>query len=88
MREERPVVQQGSMILPYFDDEVPVVSLADGTRYIPVVALCHMLGLCMFCGIWTVCSSTRETQASLHLQPGRFSSILAIGITCSTTARC
>jgi len=33
------------MILPYFDDEVPVVFLADGTRYIPVVALCRMLGL-------------------------------------------
>ena len=39
MREERPVVRQGTMILPYFDDEVPVVSLADGTRYIPVVML-------------------------------------------------
>ncbi len=45
MREERPVVQQGSMILPYFDDEVPVLYLADGTGYIPVVALCRMLGL-------------------------------------------
>src|SRR5258707_442074 len=45
MYEERPVVQQGTMILPYFDDEVPVVFLADGTRYIPVVALCRMLGL-------------------------------------------
>ena len=45
MREERPVVQQGFMILPYFDAEVPVVSLADGTRYIPVVALCRMIGL-------------------------------------------
>src|SRR6266567_4413110 len=45
MREERPVVQQGTMILPYFDAEVPVVSLADGTRYIPVVALCRMIGL-------------------------------------------
>jgi hypothetical protein len=45
MHEERPVVQQGTMILPYFDDEVPIVSLADGTRYIPVVVLCRMLGL-------------------------------------------
>jgi len=45
MHEEKPVVQQGTMILPYFDDEVPVVFLADGTRYIPVVALCRMLGL-------------------------------------------
>src|SRR2546426_10138406 len=33
------------MILPYFDDEVPVLCLQDGTSYIPVVALCKMLGL-------------------------------------------
>src|SRR6266581_3332899 len=45
MREERPEVQQGSMILPYFNDEVTVLYLADGTGYIPVVALCRMLGL-------------------------------------------
>jgi hypothetical protein len=45
MREERPVVQQGVMTLPYFDDEIPVVYLSDGTCYIPVVALCRMLGL-------------------------------------------
>jgi len=88
MGEDKPSVQQGVMTLPYFDAEVPIVYLADGAGYIPVVALCRMLGLCMFCGMWTVCSSTRETQASLHLQPGRFSSILAIGITCFTTGRC
>src|SRR6266849_3852946 len=70
--------------LPYFDDEVPVLYLADGTGYIPVVALCRMLGIHMFCGMWTVCSSTRETQASLHLLPGRFYSMLAKAITCST----
>jgi hypothetical protein len=40
-----PIVQQGVMTLPYFDDEVPVVYVADGTGYIPVVALCRMLGL-------------------------------------------
>jgi hypothetical protein len=39
------VVQQGTMRLSYFDYEVPVLSLPDGTRYIPVVALCRMLGL-------------------------------------------
>src|SRR6266699_3739577 len=33
------------MTLPYFDYEVPVLSLPDGTRYIPVVALCRMLDL-------------------------------------------
>jgi hypothetical protein len=88
MRESMPIVQQGVMTLPYFDDEVPIVYLADGAGYIPVVTLRRMLGLCMFCGMRTVCSSTRETQASLHLQPGHFSSILAIGITCSTPGRC
>ena len=45
MCEQTPVVRQGSMILPYFHKEVPVVSLADGTCYIPVVALCRLLGL-------------------------------------------
>jgi hypothetical protein len=45
MRESMPIVQQGVMTLPYFDDEVPVVYVADGTGYIPVVALCRMLGL-------------------------------------------
>ncbi len=39
------IVQQGTMILSYFDFEVPVLSLPDGTRYIPVVALCRMLDL-------------------------------------------
>jgi hypothetical protein len=45
MRESMPIVQQGVMTLPYFDDEVPVVYLADGFGYIPMVALCRMLGL-------------------------------------------
>ena len=39
------VIQQTTMILPYFDHEVPVLCLEDGARYIPVVALCKMLGL-------------------------------------------
>ncbi len=38
-------IQQTSMILPYFNEEVPVLCLQDGSRYIPVVALCRMLGL-------------------------------------------
>ncbi len=45
MGENKPIVQQGVMTLPYFDDEVPIVYLADGVGYIPVVALCRMLGL-------------------------------------------
>jgi hypothetical protein len=38
-------VQQATIVLPYFDEEVPVVYLADGTAYLPVRSLCHMLGL-------------------------------------------
>jgi hypothetical protein len=45
VEKEIPVIQQGTMTLPYFDYEVPVVYLANGTRYIPVVALCRMLDL-------------------------------------------
>jgi len=45
VEKERHDVQQGTMTLPYFDYEVPVLSLPDGTRYIPVVALCRMLDL-------------------------------------------
>ncbi len=45
--EERieQVIQQTTMILPYFDYEVPVLCLSDGSRYIPVITLCKMLGL-------------------------------------------
>jgi len=45
MGENKPSVQQAVITLPYFDAEVPVVYLADGAGYIPVVALCRMLGL-------------------------------------------
>ncbi len=45
MEQEPHDVQQGTMTLPYFNYEVPVLSLPDGTRYIPVVALCRMLDL-------------------------------------------
>src|SRR5215469_1178453 len=45
MGENKPSVQQAVMTLPYFDAEVPIVYLADSTGYIPVVALCRMLGL-------------------------------------------
>jgi len=33
------------MILPYFNEEMSVLCLQDGSRYIPMVALCRMLGL-------------------------------------------
>src|SRR5215469_14210166 len=45
MGENKPSVQQAVMTLPYFDYEVPIVYLADSAGYIPVVALCRMLGL-------------------------------------------
>jgi hypothetical protein len=43
--KQRQVIQQTTMMLPYFDEEVPVLYLADGTAYLPVRALCRMLGL-------------------------------------------
>jgi hypothetical protein len=43
--KQRQVIQQSTMTLPYFDYEVPVLYLADGTAYLPVRALCCMLGL-------------------------------------------
>jgi hypothetical protein len=33
------------VILPFLDDQVPALSLADGRRYIPVYAVCHALGI-------------------------------------------
>jgi hypothetical protein len=45
VEKERHNVQQGTMMLPYFNYEVLVLYLPDGTRYIPVVALCRMLDL-------------------------------------------
>jgi hypothetical protein len=38
-------VQQATIVLPFFDEEVPVLYLADGMAYLPVRSLCHMLGL-------------------------------------------
>jgi len=45
MEEPGQIVQQATIVLPYFDAEVPVLYAADGTPYIPVVAVCRMLGL-------------------------------------------
>jgi hypothetical protein len=38
-------IWQETVTLPYFNCEVPVVYLADGTAYLPVRSLCRMLGL-------------------------------------------
>jgi hypothetical protein len=45
MEQNNPKAQQASILLPHFDYEVPVVYVEDGTAYIPVIALCKMLGL-------------------------------------------
>ena len=45
MDKQGQIVHQATLVLPYFDYEVPVLYVADGTAYIPVVALCQMLGL-------------------------------------------
>jgi hypothetical protein len=38
-------IHQGVVTLPYFDEQIPALFLQDGARYIPVIALCHLLGL-------------------------------------------
>src|SRR6266516_7157307 len=43
--KQRQAIQQTTIILPYFDEEVAALYLADGTAYLPVRALCRMLGL-------------------------------------------
>ena len=45
MNEREQDVQQTMVTLPYFHVEMPVLSLQDGTPYLPVVSLCRMLGL-------------------------------------------
>jgi len=39
------IIEQTTVILPFLDDEVPALSLADGRLYIPVFAVCHALGI-------------------------------------------
>jgi hypothetical protein len=43
--KQRQAIQQTTLMLPYFDEEVPALYLADGTAYLPVRALCRMLGI-------------------------------------------
>src|SRR2546421_4185144 len=43
--KQRRAIRQTTMMLPYFDEEVPVLYLPDGTAYLPVRSLCRMLGL-------------------------------------------
>jgi hypothetical protein len=39
------VIEQTTVILPFLDDEVPALFLADGRLYIPVYAVCCALGI-------------------------------------------
>ncbi len=43
--KQRQAILQTTIMLPYFDEEVAALYLADGTAYLPVRALCRMLGL-------------------------------------------
>ncbi len=42
---EPAVMRQTTVTLPFLDDEVPALYLADGRPYIPVFAVCHALGI-------------------------------------------
>lgn len=39
------VIEQTMVTLPFLDDEVPALYLADGRPYIPVCAVCRALGI-------------------------------------------
>jgi len=42
---QQAVIEQTTVTLPFLDDEVPALSLADGRLYIPVCAVCQALGI-------------------------------------------
>ena len=42
---QQEVIVQTTVILPFLDDEVPALYLADGRPYIPVCAVCRALGI-------------------------------------------
>src|SRR5215470_15708291 len=42
---QQVVIEQRTVTLPFLDDEVPALYLADGRPYIPVFAVCHALGI-------------------------------------------
>lgn len=43
--ESLEVVMQTTTRLPFLDDQVPVLSLSDGRPYVPVFAVCRVLGI-------------------------------------------
>ncbi len=42
---QQEVIEQTTVILPFLDDQVPALYLADGRLYIPVRAVCYALGI-------------------------------------------
>jgi hypothetical protein len=42
---QQAVIKQMTVTLPFLDDEVPALCLADGRLYIPIHAVCHALGI-------------------------------------------
>ena len=42
---QQAVIEQTTVTLPFLDDKVPALSLADGRIYIPVYAVCRALGI-------------------------------------------
>jgi hypothetical protein len=42
---QQEVIQQTTVALPFLDDEVPALYLADGRLFIPVCEVCHALGI-------------------------------------------
>src|SRR5215470_11470594 len=42
---QQVVIEQRTVTLPFLDDEVPALYLADGRPYIPVCAVCRVLGI-------------------------------------------
>jgi hypothetical protein len=46
MEENQQAISEQTMVtLPFLDDEVPALFMADGRLYIPVYAICHALGI-------------------------------------------
>lgn len=45
MHAQETAVQQSTVRLPYFEADVPAISVEDGGIFIPVITLCQLLGL-------------------------------------------
>lgn len=72
MHEPELEVRQATIRLPLFNDIIPTPYMDDVVPRIPVILLCEMQELRIFCGIWTVCFTTGEDETSLHLLQERF----------------